>query len=90
MFDELNDLIKSDTVSQEKFASFKISLKKTQEKDQKAALKRARITAVILSMASIISLIVLLYANTQSKVAEKAMVKVEYLEKQLEECHSAK
>ena len=88
MFDELNDLIKSDTLSQEKFASFKIRLKNSQDKDQKAALKRARLTALILGLASTISIIFLLYAHTQSTIAEKAMVKVEYLEKQLEECPS--
>jgi hypothetical protein len=86
MFDELNDIIKTDSGSQEKFKHFKINFRKTQEDQSRGALRRARIQAIVLGSATVISLLFLIVAQSQHTLAQRATEQVEYLQSKLDEC----
>ena len=81
MFDKIQDLIKTDQESQEKFNEFK-----------KAIKKRTRATAVLLAVASIIIMGFLLYAINTVKISNSEIqnleTKIEHLQTSLEECEN--
>lgn len=76
MLEELNELIKTDKVSQAKFESFKVSFYSEKKKLAKNALKRARATALVLGGATVLSLLFLLFTfNIKTKAdAEQALL----------------
>lgn len=87
MFEELNELIKSDELSQAKFESFKSSFAEEKEQLAKSALKRARATALVLAGSTILSLFFLLYAFIAKTNAEADQAlyesKIDQLEQRL-------
>ena len=86
MFDELNEIMKSDPISQDKFKAFKINFRKTVEKNSKGALKRARVTAFVLGSTIVVLLVILLFAFKMKTQADKLQNQVSSLEVKLKKC----
>ena len=62
MIDDLNEIIKSDLKSHEKFKQFKINFWEKREKKRKGERRRARIISVVLSSCALISIVLGFYA----------------------------
>ncbi len=90
MLEELNELIKADKESQTKFESFKALFYEERELLAKSALKRARVTALVLGAVTVMSLLFLLFAFVTKTKAEEEVVKyeaqIQALETKLENC----
>ena len=90
MLEELNDLIKPDPESQAKFKAFKESFLSDNKTLAVQALKRARITALTLGSATVISILFLVYAFKVQTEAQYQEVNFEsqihQLESKLEDC----
>lgn len=86
MFDELNEIIKSDTESQEKFDQFKINFWKKREKKTKDEKRQAQITAIVLGVSAIITIVFLVYAFKAETKANYYQTEVDRLNIELQEC----
>ncbi len=90
MLEEINDLIKTNPESQALFKSFKADFKVEDEKLKKSTLKRAKVTALVLSGISVVSILFLVFALTVKIKSETQKANFEsqihQLEQQLEDC----
>ncbi|MCB0497486.1 MAG: hypothetical protein KDC79_15190 [Cyclobacteriaceae bacterium] len=89
---ELDDLIKDDKESQERFNSFKSAYNEELKLRAKLTLRNARRTALMMGFATIVSIGFLLYAfkvkaNTEDSI-RKLETQVHQLEAKLENCNN--
>ncbi len=86
----LNELIKSDSESQELFQSFNNEFKTKEEALAKLAFKRAKVIALILSGTSVLAILSFVYAFTITIKSESEKVKfdtqIQTLEMRIESC----
>jgi hypothetical protein len=66
-----------------------LEAKRKKDSHDPIRLKRARITAIVLASATIISLVFLVYAFIQKEEANKLRQELELTRTQLQECQSA-
>lgn len=90
MFKELENLIKSDQESLDKFEKLKSKFLSDKRAYDKKLLSKARIQAVVLAVATVISLLFLLYAFQIKSEFDQKMTElttqIEQLELKLEDC----
>ena len=86
MFDELEDIIKSDSESHEKFKQFKINFWKKREKKRKDDKRRTRIISIVLTSSAVVSVMLGFYAIKAQTNAEHYKVEVDRLKIELQEC----
>ena len=86
MFEELKEIIKTDSESQEKFKSFRVNFSQKQVAKAKTEKRRARTTSFILASSAIVSLTFLFYAFTVQTQANELQEQVDSLELKLQNC----
>ena len=86
MFDPLNELIKSDHESQEKFDQFKVNFWKKKEKKRNDEKRQGRIISIVLASSAVVSILFGIYAFRAQVETEHFKAEINRLEIELKNC----
>ena len=86
MFDDLNEIIKSDSESQEKFKQFKVNFWNKRAKKRKDEKRRTRMMSIILASSAVVSIVFGIYAIKAQTEAGNYEDEIAKLRIELQDC----